>query len=131
VIRLLLDMGLPRRSADDLSALGWDTIHIGAIGRATASDAEILTIAAEQQRVAVTLDADFSRLLALGALSRPSVIFLRLSNLDRTATTALLRTILPTLTASLDLGALAVVTERNVRLRRLPLLAPPQPTPSA
>ena len=29
MIKLLLDMGVPRRSADDLAALGWDVSHIG------------------------------------------------------------------------------------------------------
>lgn len=127
MIRLLLDMGLPRRSADDLSALGWDSVHIGALGQHRATDAAILALAAAQERTVVTLDADFSRLLALGGMRRPSVIFLRQSELDRPAATSLLRTILPTLDQALSEGALAVVTAQGIRLRRLPLLGEPSP----
>jgi predicted nuclease of predicted toxin-antitoxin system len=127
MIRLLFDMGLPRRSADDLTALGWDSVHIGALGHHRATDAAILALAAEQGRTVVTLDADFSRLLALGGMRRPSVIFLRQSELDRPAATALLRAILPLLDQALDEGALAVVTTNGIRVRRLPLLGEPSP----
>lgn len=127
MIRLLLDMGLPRRSADDLTTLGWDSVHIGALGQHRATDAAILALAAEQARTVVTLDADFSRLLALGGLRRPSVIFLRQSELDRQAATALLRAILPLLELALEEGSLAVVTANGIRVRRLPLLGEPSP----
>lgn len=127
MIRLLLDMGLARRSAEDLRALGWDCVHIGALGQPRATDAAILALAAEQDRTVVTLDADFSRLLALGGLRRPSVIFLRQSELDRHAATHLLRNILPTLDQALGEGSLAVVTAQGIRLRRLPLLGEPSP----
>ncbi len=122
MIRLLFDMGLPRRSAEDLCALGWDSAHIGALGQPRATDAAILALAAEQDRTVVTLDADFSRLLALGDLRRPSVIFLRLSELDRQTATVLLRSILPILDQPLGEGSLVVVTTQGMRVRRLPLL---------
>lgn len=124
MIRILLDMGLPRRTADFLNAQGWDCVHIGALGRCRATDAEILDLAAEQNRVVITLDADFSRLLALKNSNRPSVIFLRLEHLDHNRANELLSRILPPMEAALTAGSLVVVTSQGIRVRFLPLLAP-------
>jgi predicted nuclease of predicted toxin-antitoxin system len=123
MIRLLLDMGLPRRSADSLNAQGWDCVHIGALGRCRATDAEILALAAEQNRVVITLDADFSRLLALSNGNRPSVVFLRLDHLDHNRATELLSRILPPIEMTLSAGCLVVVNPQGIRVRSLPLLA--------
>jgi hypothetical protein len=59
-VRLLLDMGLPRRTAEDLSRAGWDAVHVAAGGRARASDQEIIAWARDEERTIVTLDADFA-----------------------------------------------------------------------
>jgi predicted nuclease of predicted toxin-antitoxin system len=65
VIKLLLDQALPRTTASLLGAAGIDTLHVGEIGYATADDVDILQRGREDQRVIVTLDADFHALLAL------------------------------------------------------------------
>ena len=58
-MKLLLDQGLPRTAAAPLVALGWDVVHVGDLGMATASDKEILSRALVEGRAVVTLDADF------------------------------------------------------------------------
>ena len=58
-MKLLLDQGLPRTAAELLRTAGVDALHVGEIGYATAGDATILQIAQDEQRVVVTLDADF------------------------------------------------------------------------
>ena len=56
--KLLLDMGLPRRSADDLRTAGWDVEHVSAIMLKTAPDEQILEEALRTGRSIVTLDSD-------------------------------------------------------------------------
>jgi predicted nuclease of predicted toxin-antitoxin system len=53
-MKLQLDQGLPRTAAELLRAAGFDTVHVGDIGYATADDTVILQLAATDQRVVVT-----------------------------------------------------------------------------
>ena len=121
MLRLLLDQGLPRRCAGDLTELGWDAVHVGALGLATAADEDILRLARSDARVVVTLDSDFSRILARLRFDRPSVVHVRIERLDRTAMTGLLAQVLPELEEDLERGVVASVTPRGTRLRDLPI----------
>ncbi len=49
--RLLLDQGLPRGAAPLLRKAGFDTLHAGECGLATARDATILEVARTDKRV--------------------------------------------------------------------------------
>ncbi len=80
-MKLLLDQGLPRSTAHLLSVAGVDTAHVGEIGMSTAEDSAILAQGQAENRVVVTLDADFHTLLALSGAVSPSVIRLRLEGL--------------------------------------------------
>lgn len=71
-MKLLLDQGLPRSAAALLRATGIDTVHTGEIGLATADDEAIIQVARQQERVIITLDADFHALLALSRADKPS-----------------------------------------------------------
>ena len=53
-MKLLLDQGTPRSAAALLCRAGFDAVHIGDIGLATAGDEEILQRAAVEDRVVVT-----------------------------------------------------------------------------
>lgn len=121
MIPLLLDMGLPRRAAEDLRARGWDVTHVGDLGLATATDAEILHVANAQRRVVVTLDGDFSALLARSGATGPSVIHIRLQRVDRKAAVELLLRIVDGYATELRGGCIASVGPGPVRLRALPI----------
>ena len=58
-MKLLLDQGLPRSAASLLRAAGIDTVHTGEIGLATADDESVVQVARQEERIVVTLDADF------------------------------------------------------------------------
>ncbi len=64
-MKLLLDQGLARTTVHHLHAIGIEAVHVGEMGLAAASDAAILDIARQEERIVVTLDADFHALLAL------------------------------------------------------------------
>jgi predicted nuclease of predicted toxin-antitoxin system len=121
LIRLLLDQGLPRSAAKFLGDAGWDVLHVGAIGMARSSDAEILDYARREQRVCVTLDADFHSRLAVSGASRPLTIRIWIEVLDGRALAELLKRVWPAIAVALDQGAMATITDRSIRLRRLPI----------
>jgi len=123
-MKLLLDQGLPRTAAELLRTAGVDALHVGEIGYATAGDATILQIAQDEQRVVVTLDADFHQLLALSGATAPSVIRIRIEGLRPAAIVSLLQAVLTQCQSDLAHGAVVTVQEQRLRIRRLPLLHP-------
>jgi predicted nuclease of predicted toxin-antitoxin system len=52
--RILLDQGLPVRSARILQENSWDAIHVREVGMHDALDADILDYAARESRVVVS-----------------------------------------------------------------------------
>ena len=123
MIRLLLDQGLPRSSAALLRSQGLDTLHVGECGLASATDAEILAWARQENRTIVTLDADFHTLLALSGASHPSVVRIRIEGLKGPEMAQLTKNIVMRAQAHLMGGAMVVVKEDgNLRIKRLPIL---------
>ena len=122
-MKLLLDQGLPRSAASLLRDAGIDAIHTGEIGYATAEDVAILERARQEDRVVVTLDADFHALLALAGASSPSVIRVRIERLRAEAIAELVQTILADWSSELERGAVLTVQPGRIRFRHLPLMA--------
>jgi predicted nuclease of predicted toxin-antitoxin system len=120
VIKLLLDMGVPRRSVDDLAALEWDVSHVGASGNPGATDEAILTLAKREGRTIVTLDSDFAKLLAITGAKEPSVIHIRIQRLTYPRAAATIREVVEAIGKDLEAGCIATVTDGGVRVRRLP-----------
>jgi predicted nuclease of predicted toxin-antitoxin system len=116
-----LDQGIRHRVAADLRGLGWDVVHTADIGLATSSDEEIMTRASESGRTIVTLDSDFSMLLALSGVRRPSVIHLRIPRLSRAQTVRLVRQVVAELQAQLQRGCIVSVSDQRLRIRSLPV----------
>ena len=121
MIRLLLDQGLPRSTVRHLEKRGIDVCHVADIGHSRSSDAEIIELAREQGWVIVTLDSDFHRLLSISGSNAPSVIRIRREGLRGPDVAALVRQVLDQVGEQLKHGAMLTVTERTVRLHRLPL----------
>src|SRR2546422_604930 len=80
-MKVLLDQGLPRSTAAHLRSSGLDPVHTGEIGLATAEDSKILDYGKQEDRVIVTFDADFHKLMALSGDVQPSVIRIRIEGL--------------------------------------------------
>lgn len=121
-MKFLLDQGLSRTAANELTAAGWDVVHVGDIGMATAADHDILRRARAEGRAVVTLDADFHTILALENASGPSVIRIRLEGLRGPDLAALIRRVAKACVADLEGGAMVTVDESGVRVRGLPLI---------
>ena len=87
-----------------------------------ATDVAILDAARQQQRICVTLDADFHTYLAVTNAATPSVIRLRIERLKADAFARLLIEVWPRINNHVDQrAAMITITDNNVRVRSLPI----------
>jgi len=120
-MKLLLDQGLPRSAAALLRSHEIDAIHVGEIGFSNADDKTLIHLAEQQDRIVVTLDADFHAILALSGLGKPSVIRIRIEGLKAEPLVFLLQALLAERGAELVRGSLVTVQPNRVRIRYLPV----------
>ncbi len=120
-MRLLLDQGLPRSSAEILRNKGWDIQHTGEIGMSRATDRQILEYARDEQRIVITLDSDFHAILAVENLDSPSVVRIRQEGLRGPELAELVEKIWSKIGQQLENGAMATITEKAMRIRKIPL----------
>jgi predicted nuclease of predicted toxin-antitoxin system len=121
-VRLLLDQNLSPLLVEELAARGNDVIHARSLGMSTSSDLAILEAAARNARVVVSADTDFGDLLARTNAGSPSVLLLRRQGLRRASQVAeLIMLNLPVIAEDLETGAIVVLDDDRIRVRRLPL----------
>ena len=120
-MRLLLDMGAAPRTAAFLREHGHDAVHLREQNLQRFADEAVMRKAADEKRVLVTFDLDFSRLLALQRLSQPSVILFRFEKYTIDLINALLMDILEAHGQALESGAIVVVEAARIRVRSLPI----------
>jgi predicted nuclease of predicted toxin-antitoxin system len=96
-------------------------VHTGEAGLAEAEDSEIIRRAALEDRVVVTLDADFHMLLALAQAHKPSVIRIRIEGLRAEEFSRVLQEVLHKCADDLKAGAMISVNDFQIRIRRLPV----------
>ena len=121
MIPVLLDQGLPIGAAAILRRDGWDAVHVSELGLATADDSRILERARLDQRVCITLDADFHSLLCASRSAQPSVIRFRIEGLRGSETADLIRRTVDRTADDLQHGAMVTVTTSSVRIHRIPI----------
>ncbi|MEG3859356.1 DUF5615 family PIN-like protein [Microcoleus sp. herbarium12] len=121
-MKLLLDQGLPLSAAALFRNASIDTIHVGEIGMSQAEDTEIIQKARQEERVVVTLDADFHTLLALDEAVSPSVIRVRIERLRAQALMDLLLMVIAQCEEDLEQGSAISIEPSRIRIRRLPLI---------
>jgi predicted nuclease of predicted toxin-antitoxin system len=120
-LKFLVDMPVTPLVVTHLRAIGHDAVHAQAIGLARATDTQLLDAARREDRVIVTADLDYPRLLALHQASRPGIILFRGGAYSDTEMLGLLDRVL-TQTPALDLeGSIVVVDRRRIRRRALPI----------
>ena len=120
-MKLLLDQGLPRSAVRHLADMGVAAEHVGELGMARATDADILGVARQRQAVVVTLDSDFHALLAMSGAVSPSVVRIRIEGLKGEPLAAILQRVLTVTGTDLETGAVVSVTTDRIRVRRLPI----------
>jgi predicted nuclease of predicted toxin-antitoxin system len=110
-MKYLLDQGLARSTVEHLKAAGIESEHVGALGMAESTDAE------------VTLDSDFHALLAISNASQPSIIRIRIEGMKGDAVASVIQRVQAAAASELREGAAVTVTPRRISIRRLPINA--------
>lgn len=104
-----------------LRAAGHDAIHAADLGLARSPDNELLAVARREERVVITADLDYPRLIALQQADRPGVILFRGGAYSDSEMLALLDRVLAR-ASTLDLEHSIVVVDRTrIRRRALPI----------
>lgn len=114
-------MGVADLTVTALRKLGHDVVHAREAGYHTLLDAEILAHARTQNRIVITFDLDFGDLLAAAGESLPSVVLVRTHDQRAGSATPRVLDVAERFARELESGALIVVEDARVRLRRLPL----------
>jgi len=120
-MKFLLDMGLAQNTAKFLRGHGHDAIHLRDQGLQRLTDPMIVEKAVRENRVILTHDLDFGRIVALSRGLLPSVVTFRLENMQADEVNRYLQDVLIRCAGEIESGALISVTERAVRIRRLPV----------
>lgn len=120
-MKLMVDMNLSPDWIPMLEAHGWEAKHWSEIGPANAPDTQLTLWAYENGYIVLTQDLDFTRLLFNSGDSGPSVVLLRLKDeFDALARETIFQA-LRQVKASLESGALLIISETRARLRTLPI----------
>jgi predicted nuclease of predicted toxin-antitoxin system len=121
-MKFLIDNALSPQLAEQLSEAGYDAKHVRDYGLQAAKDETIFERAAQENRILVSPDTDFSMLLALRQAKKPSVVLLRWAELRLPEDQAkVIITNLLKLTEDLERGCIVVIEQTRLRVRFLPI----------
>lgn len=118
-MRFLVDQPVSWEIARDLTDAGHDAIHVRDLGMSASDDTDILQRALDEHRIIVTHDTDYGTLLVTGRRSIPSVILFRMRDGRPATQSAMLRLYLPDVAEELEAGAIVVIDDATIRVRRL------------
>ncbi len=120
-MKFLIDMPLSPELADWLVRQGHDAVHVLELGLGRASDREILGRACNEQRVIITADLDYPRLLALMQAKGPGLILFRGGNYSEQEIIKHLKRMLEIIPNVELPNSIVVIEKWRIRRRRLPL----------
>jgi predicted nuclease of predicted toxin-antitoxin system len=120
-MRFLADMGVSMRVVEWLREQRHDVAHLRDENLQRMPDSDIFVKAATEGRVLLTFDLDFGEIVALSARENVSVVLFRLHNTRTPHVVERLNVVLEETEQVLRSGAIVVVEENRLRIRRLPL----------
>lgn len=120
-MKFLADMCVPLRAVEWLRKRNHDVVHARDLDLGRASDSEIFLKAGIEDRIVLTLDLGFGEIVAASGKKLPSVVTLRLHNTSTAHVIERLEIALDSATDALGKGAIVIVEESRIRIRRLPI----------
>jgi predicted nuclease of predicted toxin-antitoxin system len=118
-MRMLLDMNMSPKVAQQLRAEGHDAVHLRDRGLGHLQDHDVFTHAKADQRIVVTFDLDFGEIVGLDAGT--GVILLRLRSVRTPHVQRRVSVALAETAAALDAGAVVLVEDTRIRVRTWPI----------
>ena len=120
-MKLLLDEGMPLRTAASLREARIEAWHVLELAMGGATDDAVLDRARLDGAVVATLDADFHQILAATGATQPSVIRVRIEGLNHRQMAMLLLNVFQRTHKELAAGVAVSVGDNYLRTRKLPL----------
>ncbi len=117
-MRLVLDENLSPLHASELRSLGHDVWSVVEVGFSGATDDQVRSYAVDDDRILVTLDAEFANVISFPPANTPGVVRLKVRPpTEERIRQAIQRALL--LMQDVDLtDCLAVVDEHKIRIRK-------------
>ena len=104
-----------------LNQKGHNAVHASDIGLYNADDSVIMDTAKDEQRIVVTADLDYPRLLALTEAERPGLILFRGGNYNDKEAIFYMEHVLKIIPEDELPSSIIVIEKERIRRRRLPL----------
>ena len=121
-MKFLIDNNLSPLLAEGLKAAGHDAVHLRDFGMQAAPDPAVLQRAQVDERVLVSADTDFGGLLSRSRATGPSVLLIRrLAGRRAAEQSAIILANLDQIAEDLTAGAVVVIGDDRIRIRRLPM----------
>ncbi len=117
----LLDMNMARQLGKLLETRGHAWRHVADAGLQRADDSVILEAAKQIGEVILTHDLDYGTLLAFSGDVRPSVVIFRRRNVHPRELFEAMMKYWAELAPALEAGALIILEDSAIRIRRLPI----------
>ncbi len=120
-MKFLLNMNLPRELGRRLAEHGHTYRHGRDIGLARGTDVQMVETARQSQETILTHDLDYGHLLAFSGRAEPSVVIYRLRNSHVNQMYSRIMGVWSEIEEPLREGAIVVIEDVAVRIRRLPI----------
>ena len=121
-MKFLIDNNLSPLLAEGLKAAEHDAVHLRDLGMQAAPDPAVLQRALVDERVLVSADTDFGGLLSRSRATGPSVLLIRrLAGRRAAEQSAIILANLDQIAEDLTAGAVVVIGDDWIRIRRLPM----------
>ncbi len=120
-MKFLADMPISPKTVAFLRSLGHDALRASERGLDCAKDESIVEFARANGMVILTMDLDFTAILARTQAQGPSTILFRLRNPTVEQINRRLQELLPQAELQLQAGAIVIVEEERMRIRQLPI----------
>ncbi len=120
-MRFLADVNVSREVVRRLRSQGLDVIHVAEIMDARSPDPTVLAEARRRGAVLLSHDQDFGAILALSGATEPSLINLRVANVDASWIASAIAAVVQATEEDLLAGAVVTLDDGGARVHRLPL----------
>lgn len=120
-MKFIADMGISLKTVKWLRNQGYDVVHLSEQGLQRLPDEDIFKKALEESRVILTMDLDFSQILATVKTSLPSVLIFRVSDERAENINKRLSELIEMCIAEIKEGAIISITDSKFRIRHLPI----------
>jgi predicted nuclease of predicted toxin-antitoxin system len=120
-MKFLADVNVSRHVVERLRSRGLDITRVPEIMDGRSPDSEVVSEARRRGAVLLSFDQDFSAILAVTGLTAPSLVNLRVTDVDPERLARAIFAVVHASEADLLAGAVVTLDDAGVRVHRLPV----------